>query len=96
MHKKEIHTRTDGTEKENGAKNAEGAAFQSSYTKAERVLAVLALLAIGIVLILLLLTVFSGGPAKQLLALLFCLIVIPCILYAFRLYLHYTTKRRKK
>lgn len=70
--------------------------FRSSYTKTERFLARLALLAFVFILTALFYTAFTGGSAGQLLALLFCLIVIPCLLFAFRLYVRYTSGKNEE
>ena len=88
--------RTKAALAEAGTAASQGPAFRSSHTKTERVLALLALVFFAVVLLLLLFTAFTGGSAGQLLALLFCLIVVPCLLFAFRLYLRYTAKKRGK
>ena len=49
----------------------------------KRVLAILALIIIAILLILLLFFAFTGAKKEYLLAVLFCLIVIPSVLYVF-------------
>lgn len=102
------HTETEPAPKQPGrpagalkssmaAENAETAAgFRSAYTPAQRTFAFAGLVLFIAVLAALLFTVFTGGSANTILALLFVLTVVPCILYAFRLYVNHTVKRRDR
>ena len=49
----------------------------------KRVLAIIALIIIAILLVLLLFFAFTGAKKEYLLAILFCLIVVPSVLYVF-------------
>lgn len=68
----------------------------SSHSRAERLFARLALCAFAFILLALLYETVTGGSAEHILALLFCLIVIPCLLFAFRLYVRYTAGRHEE
>ena len=58
----------------------------------KRVLAILALIIIAILLILLLFFAFTGAKKEYLLAVLFCLIVVPSVLYVFIWFTNLTKK----
>ena len=49
----------------------------------KRILAVLTLVLIGILLVMLLFFVFTGAKKEYILAVLFCLIVVPTVIYIF-------------
>lgn len=67
----------------------------SSHTGLQRFLAWTGLLLILLLLLALFYTLITGGSTGQLLAILFCLMVIPCMLYAFQLYLRYTVQQKR-
>ena len=64
---------------------------KQSYSALHRILAILGLVVIAGLLIALFVTLITGGSPGRLLAILFCLIVIPCVLWAFALYIRHTT-----
>lgn len=67
---------------------------QESYTKLQRYLARAALVLIALLLLLVLWLLITGASPETLLGALFCLIVLPCFVYALNLYLRHTTGRR--
>ena len=67
--------------------------FKSSYSKGQRILALLGLILIAVLLVALLWNSLTGGDPRVSIALLFCLIVVPCVLYGFRLYVDYTVRK---
>lgn len=69
---------------------------QREYTPAERRLAILGVFLIIVLLLLLIHLSFSGGSPQAILAVLFCVMIIPCIFYAFRLYVSYTVAKKEK
>ena len=69
--------------------------FKSSYSKGQRLIALIGLLIIALLVIALIINAILGGDPGITIALLFCLIVIPCVLYGFRLYVNYTVKKRR-
>lgn len=72
-----------------------GAQQSSAYTPLQRVFAVLALLIIAGLLIALIGLLLTGAAPEKILAVLFCLIVIPCVLYGCQLYVRYTVQKRE-
>lgn len=69
---------------------------KSSYTPLQRGLAMAGILLIAAVVLLLIYNLLTGGPESTILGLLFCLIVLPCILYGFRMYVEHTVKKKEK
>ncbi|MDO4266543.1 MAG: hypothetical protein Q4C63_08820 [Eubacteriales bacterium] len=66
----------------------------SGNGRLRRMLAGLMLLIIAVLFCVLIYLAATGAPPEALLSVLFCLIVIPCLLYAFKLYIDFTTKKR--
>ncbi len=58
----------------------------------KRILAILALVLIAILLILLLFFAFTGAKKEYILAVMFCLIVIPTVIYIFIWFTNLTKK----
>ena len=65
----------------------------SSYSKTQRILAICGIVLLAFFVVMLLFTLVTGGSPEQLLFWLFGLIVIPCVLYAFTLYVKHTVKK---
>ena len=59
-----------------------------------RILALLLLCVIIALFAALLYFAATGAPAETILSILFCLIVIPCLIYAFRLCVRFMSKKR--
>lgn len=67
----------------------------NTYTKAERLIARILLLFFAVLLLVGLFCLITANM-RGLLAVLFCLIVLPCIFYGFKLYVSYTVRRRQQ
>lgn len=65
-----------------------------SYTKIQRSVARLCLVLFVLVLLAGLFCLFTANT-RGLIAVLFCLIVVPCVFYGFKLYVDYTVRRKK-
>ena len=66
---------------------------KSSYTRGQRLLARIALVFIALLLVLLLVLLAVGASPGAILSVLFFLIVVPCVLYGFRLYIDFTRRK---
>ena len=66
---------------------------KSSYTKGQRLLARIALAVIALLLVLLFVLLAVGASPGAILSVLFFLIVVPCVLYGFRLYIDFTRRK---
>lgn len=66
---------------------------EKSYTKKQRYAARIALALILLILTALLINAFAGGDPGVTLALLFMLIVFPCIFYGIKVYTDYIRKK---
>lgn len=69
---------------------------KGTYTKLQRLLARIALAGIALLLLLIFWLMATGASPASLLGALFCLIVLPCLIYALNLYIRHTTGKRKK
>ncbi|MGI6079933.1 MAG: hypothetical protein ACOYBV_02990 [Candidatus Avilachnospira sp.] len=77
----------------NTGKNEEREKTPPSYSKKQIYAARAALALILFLIIALIINVFAGGDPGITLALLFALIVFPCVFYGIRIYFDYTRKR---
>lgn len=68
---------------------------RSSYTRTQRLLATIGLVIMVGLIVALIVLFLTGAEPGAILAVLFCLIVIPCVLYGFRLYVDYTVRKGK-
>ncbi len=68
---------------------------RSSYTRTQRLLATIGLVIMAGLIVALIVLFLTGAEPGAILAVLFCLIVIPCVLYGFRLYVDYTVRKDK-
>ena len=68
---------------------------RSSYTRTQRLLATIGLVIMGGLIVALIVLFLTGAEPGAILSVLFCLIVIPCVLYGFRLYVDYTVRKDK-
>ena len=68
---------------------------RSSYTRTQRLLATIRLVIMAGLIVALIVLFLTGAEPGAILAVLFCLIVIPCVLYGFRLYVDYTVRKDK-
>ena len=66
---------------------------KSSYTKGQRLLARIALVFIALLLVLLFVLLAVGASPGAILSVLFLLIVVPCALYGFKLYINFTRRK---
>ena len=66
---------------------------KSSYTRGQRLLARIALVLIALLLVLLFVLLAVGASPGAILSVLFFLIVVPCVLYGFRLYKDFTRRK---
>ena len=66
---------------------------KSSYTKGQRLLARIALVLIALLLVLLFVLLAVGASPGAILSVLFLLIVVPCALYGFKLYINFTRRK---
>ena len=64
---------------------------ESSYTKGQRMLALLGAGLLAALALLLIVLLITGGSEGALLAVLFCLIVLPCVFYIIIRYAKHTT-----
>ncbi len=81
-------------EKNTDAKDKNKASAGSSYSRLQRILAMAGLLIIALLFVLLFVLLLTGGSTGAILSVLFCLIVIPCVVYGIKLYTYFLSKRR--
>lgn len=67
---------------------------KSGYTPLQRGLAITGILLIAALILLLIYHLLTGGPERTILGLLFCLIVLPCILYGIRIFVEHVVKKK--
>ncbi len=66
---------------------------KSYYTRGQRLLARIALILIALLLVFLFILLAVGASPGAILSVLFLLIVVPCALYGFKLYIDFTRRK---
>ena len=79
---------------ENADNIRKDAEFKSDYSALQRLLAIAGLVVFAVLIAALIITLATNGSKQVLLTILFFLIVIPCVLYAFMLYVKHTVRKK--